>query len=362
MEQSNNSIRVPFDPTMIDVDIATINLGSLIDMLDNGEINLQPDFQRSSDIWNTTKKSRLIESILLGLPLPSFYFSEDPQTKRLAVIDGLQRLCAIRDFVLEKTHPLRLKGLQFISEYDGLTYCQLGRPEIRRIQSLKITINTLRKSTPLNVQYVIFQRVNTAGEPLKAQEMRHALNQGRAADFVKELAECKEFVTATYGRISPKRMEDRDYVNRFIAFYNAFDSYDGILDVFLNDQMGLLNHLPEDELRGVSKAFKQSMETCHLLFMDNAFRRIPSLSDSYVKKWPLSKALFDAISVNIAKLSPNERKKLLAKQSELISGYRSLFDSSEFIKSISFGTSQKRNVFIRMQMVHNLIINVLKND
>ena len=172
-------ITKPFNPNDIDVDISTINLGSVIEQLENEEIDLQPDFQRATDVWDNTKKSRLIESILLGLPLPSFYFSEDSVTKKLSVIDGLQRLCAIRDFILKPKdeNPLVLQNLQFLKDFEGKTYLELERPDIRRIKALKITMNILRKTTPNDVKFIIFQRVNTAGEPLTQQEMRHALNQ-----------------------------------------------------------------------------------------------------------------------------------------------------------------------------------------
>ena len=111
------TITIPFDPNSIDVDMATVNLGLLIDQLVNEEIDLQPDFQRASDIWTPTAKSRLIESILLGLPLPSFYFSEDIYSQKLSVIDGLQRLCAIKDFVIDK--KLKLYNLQFLHTFEG---------------------------------------------------------------------------------------------------------------------------------------------------------------------------------------------------------------------------------------------------
>lgn len=103
--ESSEVITKPFNPNDIDVDISTVNLGSLIEQLENDEIDLQPDFQRAADVWNNVKKSRLIESILLGLPLPSFYFSEDPRSQKLSIIDGLQRICAIRDFILKENDP-----------------------------------------------------------------------------------------------------------------------------------------------------------------------------------------------------------------------------------------------------------------
>ena len=187
-------ITKPFDPSKIKLDIATVNLLALINELENDEINLSPDFQRATDVWDSKEKSRLIESILLGLPLPSFYFNEDEGGNTRSVIDGVQRLCAIRDFVLGKEENgqrtyLKLEGLQFLKQYEGLTFADLTRPDVRRIHSMKITTNTLGYETPSEVKLIIFQRVNSAGIPLTQQEMRHAINQGIPADFIRELSE-----------------------------------------------------------------------------------------------------------------------------------------------------------------------------
>ena len=243
--EENEDIKTPFDPNKIDVDIATVNLGFLIEQLRDNEIDLAPDFQRAATVWDKTKKSRLIESILLGLPLPSFYFSEDAETGKLQIIDGLQRISALKDFILEKENPLRLENLQFLeAAYKGKSYNELGQNDKRRINKLKITTNTLRKATPVKVKYVIFQRVNTGGVPLTAQEMRNALNPGRPAKFIKRLAETPAFCSVC--NISPKRMSNRDFANRFVAFYLNYDKYYGDLDMFLNDCMVQLGELKVD--------------------------------------------------------------------------------------------------------------------
>lgn len=355
-----NTITDPFDPTLIDVDISTINLGSIIDNLANDEIDLQPDFQRSSDIWDKTQKSRLIESILLGLPLPSFYFSEDPKTKKLQIIDGLQRLCAIRDFILEKKNPLRLSGLQFLKkEYEGKTYDELERPDIRRIQSLKVTVNTLRKDTPVNVKYVIFQRVNTAGTQLKPQEIRQALNQGQAAQFIKELAESNEFLTATNRRISSKRMNDREYVNYFIAFYldPELNDYTDNVDYFLNLKMEELNNLSGNKLHDIKVAFNKSMKCCHEIFGINAFRPYDVEKQQYNK---ISKLFFYALSVSIAFLSDEERQKLIDNRSETVEQMKLLYADQNFQQTMNSGTGQKTNVKLRFSRVQQLLNNVLR--
>ena len=354
--KSMEVITKPFNPNEIDVDISTVNLGSLIEQLENDEIDLQPDFQRAADVWDNVKKSRLIESILLGLPLPSFYFSEDPVSQKLSIIDGLQRICAIRDFVLKKDEPLKLEGLQFLKNFEGLTFSQLARPEVKRIKSLKITMNTLRKGTPLDVKYIIFQRVNTAGEPLTPQEMRHALNQGPAAIFIKELANMESFKKATNYSVKSKRMQDRDFVNRFVAFFIGYQDYMGDLDMFLNDKMGELNKMTPAQRNDIRVSFDKAMECCYEIFKKDTFRKRYKITD---KRKPISKSVYDTLSVNIAWLSDEEQQLLLKNAEDFKAGMIRLFNDEKFNFSISTGTGQKYNVEQRFTMVKSLIKEII---
>lgn len=354
--KSTEEITKPFNPNEIDVDISTVNLGSLIDQLENDEIDLQPDFQRVTDVWDNVKKSRLIESILLGLPLPSFYFSEDPVSQKLSIIDGLQRICAIRDFVLEKENPLKLEGLQFLKKFDGFTFSQLARPEVKRIKSLKITMNTLRKGTPLDVKYIIFQRVNTAGVPLTPQEMRHALNQGPAAIFIKELADMESFKKATNYSVESKRMQDRDFVNRFIAFFIGYQDYMGDLDMFLNDKMGELNKMTSEQRDDIRVSFDKAMKCCYEIFKKDTFRKRYKQED---RRKPISKSVYDTLSVNIAWLSDEERKLLLKNTEAFKAGMIRLFNDKKFDFSITTGTGKKYNVEQRFTMVKSLIKEII---
>ncbi len=354
--KSTEEITKPFNPNEIDVDISTVNLGSLIDQLENDEIDLQPDFQRVTDVWDNVKKSRLIESILLGLPLPSFYFSEDPVSQKLSIIDGLQRICAIRDFILKKDEPLKLEGLQFLKNFEGMTYSQLARPEVKRIKSLKITMNTLRKGTPLDVKYIIFQRVNTAGIPLTPQEMRHALNQGPAAIFIKELADMESFKKATNYSVESKRMQDRDFVNRFIAFFIGYQDYMGDLDMFLNDKMGELNKMTSEQRDDIRVSFDKAMKCCYEIFKKDTFRKRYKQED---RRKPISKSVYDTLSVNIAWLSDEEQLMLLKNAEAFKTGMIRLFNDERFNFSISTGTGQKYNVDLRFTMVKSLIKEII---
>ncbi len=350
-----DKIIVPFDPTKIDVDIATVNLGSLIDELEDGIIDMSPDFQRASDVWDVEKKSRLIESILLGLPIPSFYFSENSKTQKFDVIDGLQRICAIKDFVIDKR--LRLTNLQFLNQFENWSYDDLGRPEQRRIKSLKITKNTLRKDTPNEVKYVIFQRVNTAGVPLEPQEMRHALNQGNAAKFIAKIAKMESFKRATANAVKEKRMQDRDFANRFVAFYIGFDNYAGELDAFLNEKMEELNSMSQERLDEIEQNYRKSLDCCYHIFEGDTFRKkLPN------KRGPISKAIFDTLCVNVAWLTDEQRNTLEQKASTVRKNMYSLYNNKAFNDAISVATGQKTKVEIRFTMVGEMLKEIIGND
>ena len=369
------TIRIPFNPSDIKMDTQTVNLGYVFEMLENGEINLKPDFQRSADLWSVTQKSRLIESILLGIPLPSFYFNED-ELGNYEVIDGLQRLCALKDFIptakerLENkiNSKLKLQGLEFLGDqYEKKSYDDLSREDKRRISGHKITLNIINKTTPQRVKYIIFKRVNTAGLELTTQEMRHALNQGFPADYIALLAAKNEFVNVTNNKLRTKRMEDRDFVNRFIAFYLTNDikglrtKYEGELDVFLNSALEDLNIVKSDSKRieKITHDFTESMNLSYEIFNKEAFRK-PNKPNE--QRNPISKSVFDTISVNFAWLTDVQRNELKNRKNDFQLRFIELFEDKKFHNSVSTGTGKKPNVETRFIEVYNLIQSIIKND
>ncbi len=377
-----SKIKVPFDPSEIEVDTATVNLGYLLNQLELGQIDLSPDFQRAADLWDNKKKSRLIESILLGIPIPSFYLSENLKGK-LDVIDGLQRLCALKDFVFGKEiddakkekQYLELSDLEFLNEdsnknYQGLTYQRLNREEQLRIAGYKITTNTIKKGTPHLVKYIIFQRVNTAGEPLTDQEMRHALNQGIPANFVKELAEMDEFKEATQNKIRTRRMEDRDFANRFLGFYlpgnidSMLDEYKKVEDLnsFLNNTLIKIERQYNESninLSKIQKDFATSMRISLCIFGDDAFRK---RYEKNAPRKPISKSVFDTLSVNIAWLTEQEQETLVSKSDTFKDNLISLFNNPEFNRAISTATGRYWGVETRFKKMRELIHNTIKRN
>lgn len=357
IETEEEEINTPFDPSQIRVDARPMTIDLVLDRIRYEEIDLAPDFQRHADIWNDTAKSRLIESILIRIPLPAFYIDATNEDKWL-VIDGLQRLSAIKKFAID--NKLRLQKLEFLTQLEGKNYEEIPRSYQRRIKETILTIYSIEKGTPPEVKYNIFRRINTGGEPLSPQELRHALNPGLATNFLKNLAEKPEFKRVVkLGGDRQKRMNDREFILGFIAFYlTPYSEYPDAKgrDSFLNDAMVKINHMCLDRSNNIENKFTQAMKVAWNIFDDNAFRKI-SLNGS--RKQPINQSLFEAWSVLLSKLNSEQQAILVCHKEKIMQKFAERIDNDpEFVKAIS-QASQK--IFKRFTTIQEIIEEVI-ND
>ena len=348
----------PFDPNKIDITTKTPSIDILIKRLkaEPAEIDLSPAFQRHSDLWDDEKQSRLIESILIKFPLPAFYFDGSDNNKWL-VVDGLQRLSSLRNFIILK--KLKLKGLEFLRQLNGLKFDDLPRSLQRQIEETQITAYIINDGTPEEVKFNIFQRINTGGLTLNSQEIRHALNQGIPAQFVAELAELDEFKFATDEALKPKRMLDREFVTRFLAFYlHPYPEYVPDLDTYMNSAMGELKKMDEAQRQKIKSDFVQSVLLAKSIFGDWAFRKADKYPD---KRKPINKALFEVWSVSFAKLEDFQRKTLEERKEILFNKSIELVkEDAMFFDSITTSTGNKSSVAYRFSSIENIIHETLE--
>lgn len=345
-----------YDPDKINIVTKEPTIEQLLRRIDEEALDLAPNFQRQTDVWKNDAKSRLIESILIRIPLPAFYIDATDEEKWL-VVDGIQRLFALKQFVTDK--KLKLSGLEYLTNFKDKTFDQLDRRYQRRIEETQVTTYLISKGTPPEVKYNIFKRINTGGEPLSPQELRHALNPGKATKLLTKLAASDEFKKAVeLGKSRKMRMEDQEFILGFIAFkltsYQNYQQETETRDLFLTKALSRANTLSEDELGKLENDFKKAMILAYDIFGNEAFRK---LSRKKIKKQPINKALFEAWSVNLSNLNDSEANLLRQKKQNLINLFIDYVDDDQdFFKSISQAADK---VEYRFTIINQIIQKIL---
>ena len=348
-EYEDTGISKPFNPTLINILTKQMSLDTLIKRMREQEIDLSPDFQRA-EVWKPTARSRLIESLLIRIPLPAFYMDATDEGRWL-VVDGLQRLSTLRDFVIRKT--MKLRDLEFLTQFHDCGYDDLPRNYQRRIEETQVTVYQIEKGTPPEVKFNIFKRINTGGLPLSTQEIRHALNQGPVTPFLKALAGSDEFQRATYGGVRDERMAARECVLRFLAFtltppqqYKASD-----FDAFLSEAMGSLNRMAEAERTRLAKRLKRALNESYRVFEDAAFRKPKAWNRS-----PVNKALFEVWTVTMDGQSDEMVRRLYASREQVRRNVdQAMRKDTAFLNAVSQGTGDVAKVRLRFARFREMI-------
>lgn len=314
----------PFDSEKISISDKRVPLQTLIRRLEQGTISA-PAIQRGAGLWDDDQQSRLIESLMLKIPVPLFYVAEDEDSS-WKVVDGLQRVTAIDRYVLRK--EFKLSGLEFLDELEGKEFDRLPQKFQNRILETELQFAIINPSTPQNVQRNVFKRLNTGGLPLTAQEIRHALYYGPSANLLKELAQSKNFKKATTESVNDSRMAARELILRFFAFLiRGVDFYpkNEDMDDFLSGTMQLINFMPDllpgdikkvlgDDVSNVQiryqthdqlkDKFNTAMNRAALLFGEYAFRKSPP--DHNLDRTPINKSLFEAWAVLLSEMTDDD--------------------------------------------------------
>lgn len=385
-EASDDESKQPFDPSSISIEKRVITMDAIIRRLEQKTIKLNPGFQRK-EVWDETRKCQLIESLLLCIPIPMFYVSADAQGG-WTVVDGLQRLSTIRDFVLgqdfllsgdvsKKGHGFRLWGLEFCgSLLNGRNMAELPTLYANRIMETEFTFTVINPGTPEDVKRNIFKRINTGGMVLSQQEIRNALYGGECSVLLNELAEMRCFKNATGWSVKSLRMEDKELVLRFVAFLmRDYRRYNKSVnpDTWLGDTMMIYNAMPSLDNRDIKKlvkegnvaieditvmdkdaiieSFEKAMTRGQELFGPHAFRKsIPGN-----RRAPINKSLFETWGVLLSRLSDDEFKKLCSNKQLLLNEYADYLYTNNFVIAISRDSMNKWSVNHRYTIVSDLI-------
>jgi len=383
-DNEDEEMNDPFDPEEISIDTKTVPMETCLRRLQQGTIKLNPDFQRA-EVWTPDKKSQLIESLMLRIPLPMFYVSAD-EKNNYTVVDGLQRLSTIRSFVLGdqylaerkeqlKGEGFRLQNLEFWQKYQGFTFNELPENLKNRIIEAEFQFTVINPGTPEEVRRNIFKRLNTGGEPLSSQEIRNALYIGPSTELLNKLSQSSAFTRATGESIKTQRMEDKELILRFLGF--LVRSYEGYkttnVDTYLSDTMILINAMPTfdsreykkmtakgkvnisdvriREISQLAKAFELAMRRSEQLFGQHTFRK----SYGSNNRKPINKSLFETWGNLLLGLNDASFAKLMENKKVMIKDYIKLLNDSEFDNDVSRDSMKQTSVARRFSKILKLI-------
>ena len=362
VEAEDDIHEFPFDADKITISSVPVPVSRLLERLKKETIS-SPAIQRSENLWTIQQQSRLIESLMLRIPLPLFYVAAD-NDENWKIVDGLQRVSALRNYL--QNNEFTLSGLEFLVELNGFQYEELPPKYQNRIMDTTLQFAVISSTTPPEVQRNIFKRLNTGGLPLSQQEIRHALYYDeRVAELLLNLANSDEFKKATSYSINDSRMAARELVLRFIAFLirdiTAYPKNDD-MDGFLSDTMLLLSAMPElreDKLRKLFAFRKNSIETnCLYTRYEDitdkfilAMIRAGKLFGSYAFRKSINKALFETIAITLCELDEESFAHLVHKKDalfeEIEKGFQKEIGYTISRDSHKLGSIKKRFNFFR---------------
>lgn len=313
---------------------ADFTLSVLVEKLKDKEI-IVPKFQRKH-VWPPKMSSKLIESFLLGLPVPQIFLYREEETQELLVVDGQQRLNSVLFFFMEefsKGTPFYLRSVK--AKWEGKKYSDLSEPDKRRLKDSILRATIFQQTDPKDNSSVfeVFERLNTGGMSLKEQEIRNCIIRGRINEYLNSLNEYPPW-RYLFGKEEPdSRMRDVELILRFFALNEQLRQYAKPMKEFLTNFMRLKRHISKSEQERYSKTFKETM--------DFIFEKIgPS---AFKVKAGINVAVFDSISVALARVNKKDL-------SDTEKRYGNLLKKPVFLEAVSEHTTDKDKINQRIKM------------
>lgn len=333
---------------------ADLSFREIIMMYDEGEL-IKPELQRNY-VWTKLEASRFIDSILLGLPVPSIFFAKVEKEKKL-IIDGYQRIMTIYDFVKGifsgNNQSFKLSNSEAINKrWRNKTFAELTEDEQIRIKATTIHAIIFEQKQPRNDNgmYQIFERINTGGKTLKSQEIRNCIYQGDMNSLLINLNNEKIWRKVLQNEDLDSRMLDIELILRFFSINNLYQNVPDIhtinLTNYMNNYMSDKNELNKDQMECYTKKFIDTMTQVFEIFNDLSFRK-PTTVNRKIKVNPV---IFDAVSV--ATLKAIDDKLKLASKEIILENYKKLFTDESFIDMISKRTTNIDNIIGRINKIY----------
>ncbi|GAA5627289.1 hypothetical protein Brsp05_02576 [Brucella sp. NBRC 12953] len=339
--------------THVEFDIATypsdLTLSLIHQMWHDKDITI-PSFQRNF-VWNIKQSSLLIESFLLGLPVPQLFFYIDQENKNL-VIDGQQRILSVIFFfegyfgtenLQGRRAVFRLTGLSKGSPYNGKRFQDLSNQDQRRLKGAVLRAVNIRQLAPFNQStsmYHIFERLNTGGTPLRPQEIRNCVFHGKLVDDLHQLNEDRDWRIILGKKQLDKHQRDVEMILRVFAMAERGNDYEKPMKEFLNAQMK--NHIKGNGQSKVATFIERFEQVTELI--------VKELGEKpFHVRGPLNLAALDSVLAVLIR-NPNKIQNNLQKR------FTDLLKDEEYRSAIFFNTSDPKEVSTRLTLAHRYLI------
>lgn len=339
-------------------------IDSLFGKWKRGKLILQPDFQRQY-VWDRKKASRLIESILLSVPLPIIYLAEEPDNRE-SVIDGQQRLTSFFSFIDGKFEnaPFKLTGLEVFQEFNGKTFADLPEAAQDKIKYYEVRTITILRDSDSELKFEIFERLNTGSVPLNDQELRNCVYRGPYLGVLKDMASDNEFMQIMGLKQPDKRMRDIELVLRFAAFYNAtYLKYRSPMRRFFNDEMQKNRDMDSAQAAQLRSAFKNALWIVRSIFGDDAFKRFYPGNKANPNGWweqrKFNASLYDVWMGVFADVDKNRAYAALDRLREAL--IQLMSTNGQFMDAITRSTSAQDQVRVRFDLARQTVDQVLRD-
>ena len=346
MKEENEEIVAPviYDISSYGADY---DVEGLVKRLKRGDIFI-PDFQREF-VWNQSEASRLIESLLLGLPVPGIFLAKEQDTNRLLVIDGQQRLLSLKYFYegyfapKEKENKkivFRLKNVQ--KKFEDATYNTLQEEDRIKLNDSILHATIIKQETPEDDNtsiYHVFERLNTGGRKLTQQEIRTAVYMGSLNDLIYELNEYPSW-RSLYGP-KHKRLRDQEMILRFLSLYVKKEKYKRPLSEYMNKFNGSFRNPKLEQLNHFRDIFKKTTDIIFNYFGNKAFRPDQVFNASTCEVFMVNIAKGINLNIDYKKMSED---------------IVTLYKNEDFYDSITRATSDEKVTLKRHELFNKFMM------
>ena len=336
-------------------------------MVEDGDLILRPEYQRKF-VMNRKLSSRLIESILMDVPIPVIYLAEE-KNGTYSVIDGQQRLTSFISFIQgnfpDTNEDFNLAGLTVLSDLNKKSFSELDKSLQSKIKTTTLHTIIIKKESEEDIKFEIFERLNTGSIRLNEDEIRNTIYRGEYIKLLSELEDDDTFHKLVRKDNYKKRMTYRGMILRFFALSEkSYINYKPSMKQFCNRELKEYREMSSEKQKEYKERFRKSVDLVYTVFGDKAFRRyVPGDNEDKNGKWNTTRINMSLFDIQMCGFVNYEKSQIIPKADEIRESMIDLMSNNEqFIDSIEIGTSQKKQLQKRFKIWFDKLDEIVEDN